>query len=199
MDGWNHNKQHHTFLLDQVPEKGISALDIGCGTGEFASKLAARCRYVDAIDTDPLAIKTSRYRYQSIRNLDFHHASFSEFPHETKRYDFISVIAALHHMDPFKATERMVRLLRPNGVLAILGLYKEETYLDFLWSLASVPVDRYYRFLHQQSEMDSGHQMVVQEPDMGIGDIRALMHKTAPNHRFRRHLLWRYSIIWKKS
>ena len=35
-EGWNHNNHYHRFLLGQVPACCADALDIGCGTGQFA-------------------------------------------------------------------------------------------------------------------------------------------------------------------
>jgi SAM-dependent methyltransferase len=41
-DRWDHNRQYHRFLLDHIVENRDSALDVGCGTGEFTRELAAR-------------------------------------------------------------------------------------------------------------------------------------------------------------
>lgn len=54
---WNHNVHYHDYLLHQFPRKINRALDIGCGLGLFAGKLAGRARTVDAIDIDASILK----------------------------------------------------------------------------------------------------------------------------------------------
>jgi 2-polyprenyl-3-methyl-5-hydroxy-6-metoxy-1,4-benzoquinol methylase len=49
---WNHNSHYHDYLLRRIPTKIDRALDIGCGLGLFARKLAQRAEVVDAIDVD---------------------------------------------------------------------------------------------------------------------------------------------------
>jgi ribosomal protein L11 methylase PrmA len=34
--GWNHNNHYHRFLIKQLPIHCKTALDIGCGTGDFS-------------------------------------------------------------------------------------------------------------------------------------------------------------------
>ena len=49
-DGWDHNNHYHDFLLKHVPSRCSEALEIGCGTGEFARLLAQRSERVLALD-----------------------------------------------------------------------------------------------------------------------------------------------------
>src|SRR5688500_4071077 len=37
---WDHNRHYHPFLLRSLPARRERALEIGCGTGEFARLLA---------------------------------------------------------------------------------------------------------------------------------------------------------------
>lgn len=47
---WDHNAYHHERLLRALPRRCERVLDVGCGTGEFAARLAARADRVDALD-----------------------------------------------------------------------------------------------------------------------------------------------------
>jgi 2-polyprenyl-3-methyl-5-hydroxy-6-metoxy-1,4-benzoquinol methylase len=49
---WNHNSHYHSYLLRQIPKRVYRALDVGCGLGLFAWKLAERSEIVDAMDVD---------------------------------------------------------------------------------------------------------------------------------------------------
>lgn len=46
---FDHNDHYHPLLLRQVPSGAATALDVGCGTGLFARRLAARGVVVDAV------------------------------------------------------------------------------------------------------------------------------------------------------
>ncbi len=48
--GFNHNDAYHQYLLRHVPPGCDRALDVGCGAGLLARRLAKRVRSVDAID-----------------------------------------------------------------------------------------------------------------------------------------------------
>ncbi|NDZ99780.1 methyltransferase domain-containing protein, partial [Streptomyces sp. SID10116] len=47
---FDHNDHYHPLLLRNLPPGGRTALDVGCGTGRFARRLAARGYEVDALD-----------------------------------------------------------------------------------------------------------------------------------------------------
>ncbi|PZV00547.1 MAG: hypothetical protein DCF32_17390 [Leptolyngbya sp.] len=49
---WDHNTHCHRYLLNQIPSKANRSLDIGCGLGLFARKLAERFNLVDALKVD---------------------------------------------------------------------------------------------------------------------------------------------------
>lgn len=47
---FDHNDRYHRLLLRQLPRDCRTALDVGCGTGRFARRLAARGIEVHAVD-----------------------------------------------------------------------------------------------------------------------------------------------------
>lgn len=47
---FDHNDHYHRLLLRQVPRNCGAALDVGCGTGRFARRLARLGMEVDAVD-----------------------------------------------------------------------------------------------------------------------------------------------------
>lgn len=195
---WNHNNHYHDFLLNHIPLNAVSALDVGCGSGEFARQLAIRCQSVDAVDPDLQAITIGRNVSASFSNLDFYCESFEDSAFPLAHYDFVSVIASLHHMQLAPTLEKMKHLLNPNGTLAILGLYKEETISDLLRSIIAVPINRIYRSTKQQANECSSYQMVTSQPKVGLQAIRNTLNLILPNHQFKHHLFWRYSVIWQK-
>lgn len=57
---WDHNAYYHRLLLGQLPRPCRRALDVGCGAGAFAVKLAQRVGTVDALDRSPVMIEAAR-------------------------------------------------------------------------------------------------------------------------------------------
>ncbi len=57
---WDHNAHYHEFLLQRLPARPGRALDVGCGTGAFARRLAQRAEAVDAVDVSPGMIAAVR-------------------------------------------------------------------------------------------------------------------------------------------
>jgi ubiquinone/menaquinone biosynthesis C-methylase UbiE len=127
---WDHNSHYHPYLLRQIPNRVHHALDVGCGLGLFAKKLAKRAEGVDALDGDS-AILTVASRAQAAANLTYVQADFLTADLPAATYDVIMAIASLHHMDLEPALTKMHRLLRPAGKLLVLGLYREATPIDF--------------------------------------------------------------------
>jgi len=50
---WNHNEYFHGWILRNLPARRQAAIDVGCGTGALAAKLAARFARVTGIDAKP--------------------------------------------------------------------------------------------------------------------------------------------------
>ena len=51
-DYWNQNVHYQPVILNAVPPGCGAAIDVGCGDGLLACKLAARCAAVTGIDKD---------------------------------------------------------------------------------------------------------------------------------------------------
>ena len=50
---WNHNVHYQPVILRGVPADCTRALEVGCGDGLLARRLAERCAEVTAIDREP--------------------------------------------------------------------------------------------------------------------------------------------------
>ncbi|MEU4745077.1 class I SAM-dependent methyltransferase [Actinosynnema sp. NPDC023658] len=182
MGHFDHNAHHHRFLLDQVPAGARTALDVGCGHGGFARRLAARGLAVTAVD---------RYVDASIPGVEFRRAD-AVVDDLGGPYDFVSCVAALHHLPLRPALERLRSWVRPGGVVAVLGLAREETAADRALSLASVPLNHVVRWFRDDPRGDAP----VRDATLSVREIKAVADSVLPGARFRRHLFWRYSMVW---
>jgi arsenite methyltransferase len=95
-------------------------LDIGCGTGSLALRLAPSCGQVHGLDysREMIRIANAKLRDQSVANVTFHHGAFDEsfttFGEGT--LDGIWAGSLLHLVeDRTAALARIFRLLKPGG------------------------------------------------------------------------------------
>jgi SAM-dependent methyltransferase len=126
---YNHNVHYADLLLSEVPAACRSALDVGCGDGGFARRLADQfSAFVTGIDQDRVMIERARTLVED-RQIRFVEADFLRYAFD-EQFDFIAASASLHHMPFEQALLKMAALLLPGGVLAVLGLFREASLTD---------------------------------------------------------------------
>jgi 2-polyprenyl-3-methyl-5-hydroxy-6-metoxy-1,4-benzoquinol methylase len=194
---WNHNNHYHNYLLGQIPEKVDRVLDVGCGAGLFAGRLAERANVVDALDVDSIVLAEAS-RYHPAPNISYIHADFLTADLSEASYDVIVSIASIHHMDLEAALRKMKLLLRPSGKLLILGLYQERTLVDYAYSAISVPLNFVFLKWHQPSTTVPTTMAPTLPAQLSLKQIAVVANTFIPNFSLRRHLFWRYSLVWQK-
>lgn len=171
-----------------IPVNCGRALDVGCGEGLLSRKLAERCARV--IGIDPVR---SAAALGSGTRIDFVEGDAMTYPFEGASFDLITVVATLHHLPLTAALTRFRDLLRPGGVLAVVGLYRIQGLEDYAWSAAGVPVSWLLRRLRPFTEVAAP----LAEPKETLREIRAACDAVLPGGVFRRRLLFRYSFVWR--
>jgi ubiquinone/menaquinone biosynthesis C-methylase UbiE len=194
---WNHNVHYQPVILRAVPPRCGPALDVGCGDGILACLLAEHCTQVTGIDRDDRMIALARERAQTQPHparITFVVADFLAYPLAEASFDFVCANTSLHHMDLAAALIAMAAVLRPGGRLAVIGLATDESLKDLVASAVGVPANLFYRAVYHEG--NSGAP--IKAPDMTWGQVRATANTLLPGVRYRRHLLWRYSLLWRK-
>ncbi len=183
MNEWNHNIHYHPLVLRAVPAGCARALDVGCGQGLLVRELRARCGDVVGIDcvTAP--------------GSGFVRGDVMSYPFGAERFDFISVVATLHHLPLRAALTRFDELLRPGGVLAVIGLYRMDSMSDYAWGAAGFAASLVLRVGRGIASVSAP----LAEPRETLGEIRAACDSILPGGELRRLLLFRYSFLWKKA
>jgi len=193
MPKYNHDEHYRDLLLRQVPSDCRNTLDVGCGDGGFARRLSDRSSLaVTGIDRDQTMIERARAETGN-RSIQFIEADFMRYSFE-KQFDFISATASLHHMPFEQALEKMVSLLRPGGVLAVLGLFREVSLADRGVALVAVPVNTFYALSRGWSSSGAP----IKRANMSLQEIRKTVSSHLPDAYLRRLLLWRYLLTWQK-
>ncbi|MGH3929671.1 MAG: hypothetical protein ACRDTF_06805 [Pseudonocardiaceae bacterium] len=98
-------------------------------------------------------------------------------------------------MDAIAALSRMRDLLRTGGTLVIVGLARSEFPADLFFDLAGLVATRFHRLTKIYWKPPSP---TVWPPPETFTEIRRLVARILPGARYRRHLLWRYSLTWTK-
>ncbi len=191
MSQWNHSIQYHEVLLRAVPSGCQQALDVGCGTGFFARQLALRSDAVTAIDADHDTLERARAATPESRVM-FVEGDVMTYPFRDNSFDFIAVIATLHHMPLAPALERFRSLLRPGGVLGVIGLYRRETVTDTAFAALAFHTSWLVRRFRDHAHVEAP----MQDPSETLHEIKTAFDATLPGTEVRRHLLFRYSAIW---
>jgi ubiquinone/menaquinone biosynthesis C-methylase UbiE len=193
-DYWNHNVHYQPVILGAVPVGCGAALDIGCGDGMLACRLAERCAEVTGIDRDPRMIALARERARENARVKLVEADFLAYPLQEDSFDFVCANTSLHHMDFTAALTAMARVLRPGGRLAVVGLAADKSAADRIAGAAGVPAALFYRAVYRKG----GSGAPIMDPDMSWREVRAEAARMLPGVRYRRHLMWRYSLLWTK-
>ena len=193
---WNHNVHYQPVILRAVPADCAAALEVGCGEGTLARRLAERCTVVTAIDRDARMISVARSSTPAAGpgRVSFVEADFLAYPVASASFDFACANTALHHMDFGAALAAMARALRPAGRLAVVGLAANGSIGDYLADAPGLPVDWIYHARHRKG----GSGAPVKDPEMTWAGVRATARRLLPGVRYRRHVLWRYSLLWRK-
>jgi 2-polyprenyl-3-methyl-5-hydroxy-6-metoxy-1,4-benzoquinol methylase len=205
--GVDHNARYHDYLLRHVPRNGQLALDIGCGRGAFARRLARRCERLIAIDLSPNMIRVareqSREQSRDCPNIEFDVADVMSYDLGAERFDCIASIAALHHLPQPELLPRLARALRPGGVLVVLDLCRSAGVRERALDVAAMATSALSRVARGRWRLDPDMSRAWREHGatdryLTLPEMRAMCRAHLPGAIVTRHLMWRYSIVWTR-
>jgi len=124
----------------------------------------------------------------------------SRLPHPDDGYDAITAVSSLHHIPLGDALERLVGLLRPDGVLVVVGHYRPATTGDRLLEMVGLPANGAVGAapaLRGRSGKPDDEHVPVLPPSTTLSELRAAIATRLPGARLRRGLFWRYLMTWR--
>jgi len=120
-------------VLDHVGElRGSRVLDLGCGSGFMSCLFAAAGAEVDAVDVSEASLEVARWRAEVSglsQRIRFHAVPAEALPFEDGRFDAVSGVFALHHLDLSVAGPELRRVLKPGGRGAFIETSANSTLL----------------------------------------------------------------------
>jgi SAM-dependent methyltransferase len=203
--GFDHNAHYHDVLLRVLPPHTNQALDVGCGTGQFTRLLAARADRVLALDLSANMIAGARRQSAAFRNIDFRQADALNWDWPTERFDSIVSVAALHHLPTEDILAKMKAALRSGGILAVLDLRRTANMAErLLLGAIAFPSSMALHLFHTgrlRPEPEVRRMWIEHgktDRYLSVEDVRRICRPILPGATIRRHLLWRYSLVWRK-
>jgi SAM-dependent methyltransferase len=190
---WNHNIHHHPLVLDAVPEGAQRALDVGCGTGLLVRRLGERVPSVVGIDRDAPSLVAAREA--GGEGVEYVLGDVLDHPFVPGSFDLVATVAALHHMHAATGLARLRDLLRPGGALVVVGLARTRAPVDGAHDLAGFVATRWLRRTRTETPTTAP---MVWPPPQTFGQVRRTAAQVLPGVRYRRHVLFRYSLTWTK-
>jgi len=161
----------------------------------LARELRRVVGHVSAIDRDPASIDRARAQDSAVDAVEYVVGDFLTYPLPAESFDLVVSVAALHHMDTTAGLTRMRVLLRPGGALVVVGLARSRFPRDTLFEIAAVLGNAVHRMTKGYWEQTAP---TVWPPPLTYAQMRRVADRVLPGVRFRRHLLWRYSLTWTK-
>lgn len=202
--GWDHNRHYHPALLRSLPQKREMALEVGCGTGDFARTLARHFERVIAIDLSPEMVRRARELSRSVGNVEVRQADILTWELPLATFDCIVSIATLHHLPLEEALTKLAAALRPGGVLLVLDLYQPRTAVDWMWSAAALPANLLLRTWKLRRLREAPHvrqawsEHARNDIYPTLEQVRSLGQRLLPGALIERKLFWRYLLAWQK-
>jgi SAM-dependent methyltransferase len=204
---WDHNAYYHRLLLRQLPQRCQRVLDVGCGAGSFAARLAQRSKQVDAVDRCAAMIEEAKRRTPDNVNCVLADVLVDALP--SKDYDAILSITALHHMPLQDALPVLADALRPGGVLAAVALprpdLRRELPIEIVAAIGHRLLGAVFfakRALRSDDgfakDPDRSSMPVAMNPPLTTREVADLAAALLPGVQVRRLLFWRYLLIWRK-
>jgi SAM-dependent methyltransferase len=204
---WDHNAYYQRLLLSQLPRRCGRVLDVGCGAGAFAARLADRVEHVDAVDRSATMVEAARRRAPA--NVTCIHADVLKLSLPAYHYDAIVSITALHHVPLADALRHLAPALRPGGVLAAVVLPRLDLPREVLIETVAAAANRVFGAVFAalratgrgdwyRLELIHAIMPTVVDPPLTTRRAREVAAATLPSSQVRRLLFWRYLLLWRR-
>jgi ubiquinone/menaquinone biosynthesis C-methylase UbiE len=195
---------YYDYLVRHLPPRPEKVLEIGCGAGAFTRLLASRARSVTALDLSPEMIRLAKSRTADRENIEYVLGDFGQISLPAEGFDCVVSIATLHHLPLAQTLLKMRDALKPDGVLIINDLLADAGIVDMGMSALAYTVSALRRF-RKTGRVRTSREVREAWAEHGKGEVyltlaevREMCAKYLPSAQVKRHLLWRYTVVWRK-
>lgn len=178
-------------ITRSLVDRTATVLDIGCGTGSLALRLAPSCARVHGLDlsSEMIRIAEEKARAQGVENVSFHVGPFDESfrVFEDESLDLICAFSLLHLLEErASALLQIFRLLKPGGSFVSSTVCLGESRMPYApllrvmrW-LGKAPLVRILQKQSVADEMGQAGFVEIRQPDVGAKPTIAFMVASKP-------------------
>jgi ubiquinone/menaquinone biosynthesis C-methylase UbiE len=171
----------------------------------FSRLLAQRSDRVLALDLSPQMIRIARDRSSRYANISFEVADFLKQKLPEEQFECVASIATLHHMPADTALRQMKRSLKVGGTLVVLDLFRADTLPELFIGATAFAVNVALKLVRtgrlrepaQLREAWAAHGR--SDSYLTMSRVHEICADILPNAEVRRHLFWRYSVVWRRT
>ncbi|MGC1289101.1 MAG: class I SAM-dependent methyltransferase [Streptosporangiaceae bacterium] len=204
---WNHNEHFHGWILRKLPARRGVAVDIGCGKGVLAGKLATQFAHVTGIDRNAGMAAAASAHLRGVPQVSIQRCDFADFGSTLGdgEADLITMVAVLHHMDLDDALARIPRLVAPGGRLLVVGLARPDSLADLAFDVVSGAANPVMGMIKHPQPVrpperapDAQPVVPMMDPATTFAEIAKAARAHLPGSTVRRRLFFRYTLLWEK-
>lgn len=192
---WNHNVAYYHWIK-KMTIACREILDVGCGDGSLVRYLDDGKRMLVGIDVDEECIKYALHEAAS-DHVQYICSRFEAYGFE-KKFDAVVFIASIHHMDMKAALRKAKSILKPQGLILIVGLAKPSNCIDWaVEALRVIPCRILSKIKHMQSSEENN--IPVSYHFQELNEVRATANRLLPSFNIKYGLFFRYLLWWKNN
>ena len=131
----------HRFLSHIHEARPRTILEIGCGAGQFTTRMAKAGYHVTGLELSPELVEATKQRAEldGVTELvEAREADIETFSPGDRQYDLVAAKLVLHHVNIEKAVRMMTDALKPDGVAVIWEPVAFSPSLQFLRDLTPI-------------------------------------------------------------
>jgi SAM-dependent methyltransferase len=158
------------------------------------------------VDLSPRMVEVARTRSKVRRNIEYFVADAASWEFPLERFDCVASITTPHHLPLGPMLAKVRDVLKPGGTLLLLDLYRARTIADHVAGALAVPASKGIRlaktgsfFERQSPELRRAWEEHGRtDAYLILGDVRCACETELQEAVVRRHLLRRYTVVWRK-
>ena len=204
---WNHNEHFHGWILRNLPARRNVAMDVGCGKGVLAGKLATQFAHVTGIDRNEGMAAAASARLRGVPQVSIQRCDFADFSSTAGDggADLITMVAVLHHLDLDDALARIPRLVAPGGRLLVVGIARPDSLADLAFDVVSGAANPVMGMIKHpravcppERAVETQPVVPMMDPTTTFAEVTNAARAHLPGSTVRRRLFFRYTLLWEK-
>jgi SAM-dependent methyltransferase len=189
------SSRFESLVFEALPPACKRGVDVGCGNGELTRALRQRgVPEVVGIDRDEACIERCK-AHPEAGDISYVLGDVLTSELEPGSFGVVSAVASLHHIDARSGLVRLRDLVAPGGVLVVVGLARPDLPKDIPIEVMAQIVSR---IRPGPTKTDrTAKAPTIWPPPERYATMRRLAAELLPGVHWRRHVLWRYSLVWR--